>query len=76
MPAANFLAAFMWKKPSNSADLTTTIHRKLKRVFDGTNTQVVAQMINKRRIKIVQKELYNKGDPPRIRDREKERKLL
>ena len=64
MPAANFLAAFIWKKSLNSADLTTTIHRKLKRVFDGTNTQVVAQMINKRRIKIVQKELYNKGDPP------------
>ena len=49
----------MWRKPLNSAALATTTHIKLKRVFDGTSTQVVAQMINKCRIKIVQKKLYN-----------------
>ena len=74
--ATNFLAVFMWKRPLNSAVLTTTIHRKLERVSNGTNTQVVAQMINKCRIKIVQEELYNVRDPPWIGNREKERKLL
>ena len=48
--------------------MATTTHRRLERVFDGTSTQVVAQMINKCRIKIVQKELYNVRDPPWIGD--------
>ena len=75
-PATNFLATFLWKRPLNSAALTTTIHRKPERVSDGTGTQVVALMINKCMIKIVQEELYNVRDPPWIRDLEKERKLL
>ena len=66
-----FWAAFMWKRPLNSAVLTTITHRKPERVSDGTNTQVVVQMINKCRIKIVQKELYNVRDPPWIGDRKK-----
>ena len=76
-PAANFLAASMWRRPLNSDILTSTIHRKLERVSDGTNTQVVVQIINKCRIKIVQKELYNVRDPPWIEDRKrrKERTL-
>ena len=61
--AANFQAAFIWKRSLNSAVLATTTHRKPERVFDGTSIQVVAQMINKYRIKIVQKELYNVKDP-------------
>ena len=52
----------------NSAALATTTHRKPKRVSDGTSTQVVAQMINKCRIKIVQNELYNVRDPLWIED--------
>ena len=68
---ANFLVAFMWRRPLNSAALATITHRKPERVFYGTNTQVVAQMINKCKIKIVQKELYNVRDPPWIRDRKK-----
>ena len=72
-PTANFLTAFMWKRHLNSVVLATTTHRKLKRVSDGTNTQVVAQMINKYRIKIVQKELYNVRNPPWMKDRERER---
>ena len=45
--AANFLAAFMWRRPLNSAALVTPTHRKPERVSDGTSTQVVAWMINK-----------------------------
>ena len=63
----------MWRRPLNSAALVTTIHRKLERVSNGTITQVVAQMINKCRIKIVQEELYNVKDPPWIEEREREK---
>ena len=59
----------MWRRPLNNAILTITTHRETKRVSDGTITQVVAQMINKYRIKIVQNELYNVRDPPWIGDR-------
>ena len=62
--ATTFLAAFMWRKPLNSAALATTTHRKPKRVSDGTGTQVRAQMINKCRVKMAQKEVYNTRDPP------------
>ena len=68
-PVSNFLAAFMWRRPLNSAALATTTHRKPEEASDGTSTQVVAQMTNKCRIKIVQKELYNVRDPPWIGDR-------
>ena len=64
-----FLAAFIWKKPLNSAALVTTTHRKPNRVSDGTDTQVNAQMINKCKIKIVQRELYNVRYPPWEGDR-------
>ena len=60
--AATFLAAFMLRRPLNSAVLTTTTHRKPERVSDGTGTKVRAQMINKCRIKMVQRELYNIRD--------------
>ena len=49
----------MWRRPLNSAALATTTHRRLERMSDGTSTQVEDQMINKCRIKIVQRELYN-----------------
>ena len=68
-PAANFLAAFMWRRLLNSAVLVTTTHRKSEGVSDGINTQVVAQMTNKCKIKKVQKKLYNVGDPPWLGDR-------
>ena len=63
----------MWRRLLNSAALITTTHRKSKRVFDGTGTHMRAQMINKCRIKIIQKELYNVGDPPLIEDRKNPR---
>ena len=62
--AATFLIAFMWRRPLNSIVLATTTHRKPNRVSNGTDTQVRVQMINKCRIKMVQKELYNVRDPP------------
>ena len=62
--AATFLAAFMWRRPLNSAALATTTHRRLKGVSDGMGTQVGTQMINKCRIKMAQKRLYNVRDPP------------
>ena len=58
-PAANFLAAFMCKRPLNIVVWATATHKKSEMVSDGTNTQVVVQMINKCRIKMVQRELYN-----------------
>ena len=65
----NFLAAFMWRRPLNSAILATLTHRGPEGVSDGTNTQIVAWMINKYRIKIIKKELYNVRDSPRRGDR-------
>ena len=62
--AATFLATFMWKRPMNSTVLATTTHRKPKKVSDGIGTQIRVQMINKCRVKIVQKELYNVRGPP------------
>ena len=64
----------MWRRPLNSIVLATTTHRMPKRVSDGTDTRVGAQMINKCRIKIVQKELYNVRNPPRIEDRKNHRR--
>ena len=61
--AATFLTAFMWRKPLNSVVLTTTTHRKPKRVSNGTGTEIRAQITNKCRIKMVHKELYNVKNP-------------
>ena len=66
----------MWKRPLNSVVLATTTHRKSESVSNETNTQVVAQMINKCRIKIDQKELYNAKDPSWMGDRRKKGKTL
>ena len=40
--AANFLVAFMWRRPLKNVVLATPTHKGLERVFDGTSTQVVA----------------------------------
>ena len=60
---ATFLAVFMWRKSLKSVALATTTHRKPERVSDGTSTQIVAQMIDKCRIEIVQRKLYNVRGP-------------
>ena len=64
----------MWKRPLNSTVLATATHRKLKKVSDETSTQVIAQMINKCRIKMVQEELYNVRDLPRRGDERNSRR--
>ena len=71
---ATFLTAFMWRRPLNSATLATTTHRKPKRVFDGIGTQIRAQMTNKCRMKMVQRELYNVRDPQWGNDRKNREK--
>ena len=48
------MAAFMWSRPSNSVSWEITNQKKLKKKFNGTNTQVMAWMMNKRRGRIVQ----------------------
>ena len=55
---ATLLTAFMWRRPLNSAALAITTHRTPKRVSDGIGTQVRAQIINKCRIKMVQRKSY------------------
>ena len=62
--ATNFLTAFILRRPLNSVVLTTTTYRKPERVSNKTDNQVRAQMINKCRIKMAQRELYNVRDPP------------
>ena len=60
---ADFLVAFMWRRPLNSAALAILTHRGLERMSDAISTQVVAWMINKWRAKIIERELYNVRDP-------------
>ena len=59
-----FLAAFMWRRPLNSTALATTTHRKPGGVSDGIGTQVRVQMINKCKIKMARRELYNVRNLP------------
>ena len=59
-----FLTAFMWRRPLNSAALATTTHRKSEEMSDGIGTQVKAQMIDKCKMKIILRELYNVRDLP------------
>ena len=44
----------MWSRPLNSISWEITTKKKLKKKFDGTNTQVMAWMMNKCRGRIVQ----------------------
>ena len=50
---ANFMAAFMWRRPLNSVVSTTTTHRELRKILDGTGTQVKAGMADKCVIKMI-----------------------
>ena len=59
----SFLAAFMWRKHLNSEVLATTTHRKPGEVFDGIGTQVILQTIDKCRVKMIQRKLYNVKNP-------------
>ena len=54
----------MWTRTLNSAISITATHRTPERVFEGTDTQVQAWMINKWKAKIVKWGLYNRRNPP------------
>ena len=56
---ANFLTAFIWRRPLNSVALVVSTHKVLIKVSDGTSTQVVGRTIDKWRAKIIQREIYN-----------------
>ena len=60
----------------NSATLATATHRDLKRVSDGTSTQVGVQMINKWRVKMIQKRIYKVKDSSWKGEQKKERKKI
>ena len=64
----------MWRRRLNSATLANATHKELGKVADGTSTQVRIQMINRWRVKMIQKGLYKVGDSPRKGDRRKREK--
>ena len=74
MPAADSLAALMKKRPLNSITLFAATHSKLRKVVNGTGTQVATFMINKWTAKINVKEIYNGRCPPRVEEGRKKRK--
>ena len=74
--AATFLTTFMWRRPLNSITLTTITHKKLERVSDGTGTQVRVRMINKWRVKMIQKRIYKVKDSSWRGDRKKKNRTL
>ena len=49
----------------NSATLANATHKELEKVADGTSTRVRVQMINRWRVKMIQKGLYKVGNSPR-----------
>ena len=44
--------------------LTTTTHRKMGEMSDGTDTQVKVQMINKCKVLMTSRRLYKRGESP------------
>ena len=54
--------------------LATTTHKKPWKVSNETGTQVISQTINKYRVKIIQRELYNVKNPLWKGDRRNSRK--
>ena len=62
----------MRKGPLNSVALVVATHRGFGKVADGTSTQVMTCTINKWRVKIDWKEVYNVRDLPRMGDSGKE----
>ena len=57
------MAAFMWRRHLNSVVLAITTHKKSGEVSDGTGTQVISQTIDKCRVKMIQRKLYNGRNP-------------
>ena len=51
------------EKTSEQATLATATHKELEKVSDGTSIQVEVWMINKWRMKMIQKRIYKVKDP-------------
>jgi len=66
MHPTNVLVALMRKGPLNSAALVAVIHKGFGKVADRMSTRVMSCTINKWRVKIDWKEVYNARDPPRM----------
>ena len=71
MRPTNILAALMRNGPLNSAALVAATYRGFGKVADGTSTRVMTCTINRWRVKIDWKEVYNEREPPRMGDRGK-----
>ena len=59
----------------NSVTLTTTTHRKMGEISDGTGTQVKVQMINKCKVLMTSRGLYKRGGFPMKKGTKKRRNL-
>ena len=68
MRPTNVLAALMRKGPLNSVVLVVATHRGFGKMADGTSTRVMVCTINRWRVTIDWKEVYNERDPPRMGD--------
>ena len=60
------------EKILNSAALATATHKRLKEVSDGMGTQVGIQVINKYKVQMIRKDLYNVEEPPMKQGAERE----
>ena len=49
----------MWRRPLNSATLDIATHKELKEVYDGIDAQVEVWMIDKCKVQMIRKGLYN-----------------
>ena len=58
----------MWRRYLNSEVLATTTHKRPGEVSDGIGTQVISQMIDKCKVKMILRELYNVKNPLWKRD--------
>ena len=63
----------MWKRPLNSVTLATATHTELERVSDGISIQVKLRMINKWRVKIIQRRIYKVKESFMKRGRERKK---
>ena len=71
MRLTNILAALIRKGLLNSAALVAATHRGFGKAADGMSIRVMTCTINRWRVKIDWKEIYNGRDPPRMEDRKK-----
>ena len=66
---ATFSAALMWRRQANSVTLASATHWRIKKMSDGTGTQVKVQMTNKCKVFINSRRLYKRRRSPWKRDR-------